>query len=44
MVGVVNNGQYSMYDTHSLYGLVQSIASYEALKKATGKRGVVVSR
>ncbi|XP_049723331.1 sucrase-isomaltase, intestinal [Elephas maximus indicus] len=32
------------YDVHNLYGWSQAKPTYDALKKATGKRGIVISR
>lgn len=38
------NGKYSHYDVHSLYGWSQSQPTLEALQSATKKRGIVISR
>ena len=36
--------QYHHYDVHNMYGWSQSKATLEAVRSATGKRGVVISR
>ncbi|XP_067678896.1 maltase-glucoamylase-like [Haliotis asinina] len=36
--------QYRHYDVHSLYGWSQTQPTLRALQKATGKRGIVISR
>ncbi|KAI1711649.1 glycosyl hydrolases family 31 domain-containing protein [Ditylenchus destructor] len=37
-------GDLFLYDTHNLYGWSETVATDEALKKSTGKRGAVISR
>jgi alpha-glucosidase (family GH31 glycosyl hydrolase) len=45
MEAIVNDGAYKMYDTHSLYGYLESKSTVEALQKAQpGRRGFVLSR
>jgi alpha-glucosidase (family GH31 glycosyl hydrolase) len=44
MLGVVNRGKQTIYDTKSMYGYKETIATIEALKQSTGKRGQVISR
>ncbi|CAJ0608575.1 unnamed protein product [Cylicocyclus nassatus] len=44
MLAVQANGTQRFYNIKNLYGLSESIASQQALHKATGKRGAVVSR
>ncbi|KAH9504147.1 hypothetical protein Btru_065110, partial [Bulinus truncatus] len=39
-----NNDEYSHYDVHSLYGWSQSDVTLEAVREATGERGIVISR
>jgi alpha-glucosidase (family GH31 glycosyl hydrolase) len=44
MLGVANRGKQTVYDVKSMYGYKEAIATYEALKQSTGKRGQVISR
>ncbi|GMR46246.1 hypothetical protein PMAYCL1PPCAC_16441, partial [Pristionchus mayeri] len=44
MRAVQGQGSLRLYDTHSLYGWSESVATQRAVKEATGKRGVVISR
>uniref|UniRef100_A0A914CFN9 P-type domain-containing protein n=1 Tax=Acrobeloides nanus TaxID=290746 RepID=A0A914CFN9_9BILA len=44
MEGRTGRGKHTVYDTHNIYGLFEAMASSEAVKKATGKRGLVVAR
>jgi len=44
MCGKTQKGASNMYDTHSLYGWAETVASHEALKQTLGKRAPVISR
>uniref|UniRef100_A0A914CJR4 Glycoside hydrolase family 31 TIM barrel domain-containing protein n=1 Tax=Acrobeloides nanus TaxID=290746 RepID=A0A914CJR4_9BILA len=44
MEGRTGKGKHTIYDTHNIYGLYETMASSEAIKRATGKRGLVVAR
>ncbi|XP_060598146.1 sucrase-isomaltase, intestinal-like [Ruditapes philippinarum] len=39
-----DGGKYKHYDVHSLYGWSQTEPTLDGLRKATGKRGIVISR
>uniref|UniRef100_A0A2C9KG08 P-type domain-containing protein n=1 Tax=Biomphalaria glabrata TaxID=6526 RepID=A0A2C9KG08_BIOGL len=39
-----DNDEYSHYDVHSLYGWSQSDTTLDAVREATGERGMVISR
>ncbi|CAL1536418.1 unnamed protein product [Lymnaea stagnalis] len=39
-----NNNEYSHYDVHSLYGWSQSDVTLDAVRAATGERGIVIGR
>ncbi|XP_077017064.1 sucrase-isomaltase, intestinal isoform X1 [Tamandua tetradactyla] len=42
---ILNDGSSVLhYDVHNLYGWSQTKPTYDALQKATGKRGIVISR
>ena len=38
------NCEYKHYDVHNLYGLAETISTFEAAEKATGARPLVISR
>jgi alpha-glucosidase (family GH31 glycosyl hydrolase) len=38
------NDEYSHFDVHNLYGLSESIPSFEAARKVTNTRGFVITR
>uniref|UniRef100_A0A183CCT4 P-type domain-containing protein n=1 Tax=Globodera pallida TaxID=36090 RepID=A0A183CCT4_GLOPA len=44
MIGKSGRRKLSMYDTHSLYGWSEMIATQKALRASTGKRGSITSR
>ena len=45
MEAVTNDGKYRMYDTHSLYGYLESKSTASALRQTyPGKRGLVLTR
>uniref|UniRef100_A0A0N5AMQ5 Maltase n=1 Tax=Syphacia muris TaxID=451379 RepID=A0A0N5AMQ5_9BILA len=44
MCALTGKGKYRFYDTKTLYGLSEAIATQEAIYKATGKRGAIISR
>uniref|UniRef100_A0A7E4VL12 Alpha-glucosidase n=1 Tax=Panagrellus redivivus TaxID=6233 RepID=A0A7E4VL12_PANRE len=44
MCGTAVRGKSTVYDTKSLYGWAETVATWEALKVSVGKRSAVVSR
>lgn len=38
------NNEYKHFDVHNLYGLTESVPTFEAAKKITGTRGFVITR
>ncbi|CAD5205653.1 unnamed protein product [Bursaphelenchus okinawaensis] len=44
MLATANRGKETFYDVKNLYGLKETIATYDALRNATKKRGQVISR
>ncbi|KAL3074589.1 hypothetical protein niasHT_034926 [Heterodera trifolii] len=44
MIGKSGRRNWSMYDTHSLYGWSEMVATQKALRVSTGKRGSLTSR
>uniref|UniRef100_A0AC34QMP2 P-type domain-containing protein n=1 Tax=Panagrolaimus sp. JU765 TaxID=591449 RepID=A0AC34QMP2_9BILA len=44
MFGTTGRNTSLVYNTHNLYGWSESVATHSAIRKATGKRGVVISR
>ncbi|KAI6219395.1 P-type domain-containing protein [Aphelenchoides besseyi] len=44
MIGTVNRGKQTMFNTKSLYGLMETISTAKAMKKSIGKRGQLISR
>lgn len=44
MCALCGRGNYRLYDTKTLYGLSEAIATQEAIYEATGKRGAIISR
>uniref|UniRef100_A0A915ASA5 Galactose mutarotase N-terminal barrel domain-containing protein n=3 Tax=Parascaris univalens TaxID=6257 RepID=A0A915ASA5_PARUN len=44
MLAMTARGKARLYDTKSLYGLAETVATFDALHASTGKRGAVISR
>uniref|UniRef100_A0A914EEX1 P-type domain-containing protein n=1 Tax=Acrobeloides nanus TaxID=290746 RepID=A0A914EEX1_9BILA len=44
MLASTMRGQSRFYDTKNLYGWSESVSTYKAMRKATGKRGAIISR
>uniref|UniRef100_A0AC34FVT4 P-type domain-containing protein n=1 Tax=Panagrolaimus sp. ES5 TaxID=591445 RepID=A0AC34FVT4_9BILA len=44
MIGKWGRNKYYLYDSKSLYGWSESVATHQAVRNATGKRGIAISR
>uniref|UniRef100_A0A914Z803 Uncharacterized protein n=1 Tax=Panagrolaimus superbus TaxID=310955 RepID=A0A914Z803_9BILA len=44
MIGKWGRNKYYLYDSKSLYGWSESVATHQAIRNATGKRGIAISR
>lgn len=44
MLAMTARGKARFYDTKSLYGLAETVATFDALHMSTGKRGAMISR
>uniref|UniRef100_A0A914Q7A3 P-type domain-containing protein n=1 Tax=Panagrolaimus davidi TaxID=227884 RepID=A0A914Q7A3_9BILA len=44
MIGKWGRNKYYLYDSKSLYGWAESFATHKAIRNATGKRGISISR